>query len=257
MEIDDLLIALLFVVFGFFEFFVPAEPGHGLNGRLRNFVYAAFVLIVGAFIANMVYRVIPLEMRIHQNVTLTQSLMFALVYTVLLDFLFYWYHRAQHRFLALWALHELHHSDQELNVISSYRTYWLEYPVQALCIHLPVLYIVGIDPKGLFLAALIAICFLMFSHANIRLHLGWMSRVLVGPQVHRIHHSRHPQHRNKNLAQIFPIFDILFGTYYHPDKDEYPTTGTLTLPTDATFGRTFIKPFGTWNKIMTKLLTRT
>jgi sterol desaturase/sphingolipid hydroxylase (fatty acid hydroxylase superfamily) len=46
-----------------------------------------------------------------------------------------------------------------------------------------------------------------------------------GPQIHRIHHSVLPQHRDKNYAVWFPLWDVLFGTYYHPARDEFPPTG--------------------------------
>lgn len=254
---DELFIALLFVIFGFFEFFYPAHERQSLNGRLRNLVYAAFVLSVGAFLSSLIFKAIPFQIRIHSDFTIVQSATYALLYTALIDFLFYWYHRAQHRFLALWAIHELHHSDTELNVISSYRTYWLDYPAQTVCIHAPVIYLLGFDARGAMFAAGALIGFLMFSHANVRLNLGWMSRLLVGPQVHRIHHSNLPQHRDKNLAQVFPIYDIVFGTYYHPERDEFPPTGTTTLASDTPYLQTQIKPFQTWRKIIAKKLAKT
>jgi len=55
--------------------------------------------------------------------------------------------------------------------------------------------------------------------------LPWLDRVLVTPQVHRIHHSVERQHQDKNFADALPIFDIVFGTYVKPTRDEFPTTG--------------------------------
>ena len=42
---------------------------------------------------------------------------------------------------------------------------------------------------------------------------------------HRIHHSREIAHRDKNFAVYFPIWDVLFGTYYAPAREEFPATG--------------------------------
>lgn len=249
---DELLIAALFVVFGFFEFFNPAEAGHGREGRFRNIIYAAFVLTVGAFCSAAIYKIVPFEMRILKDLSPLQVVLYALAYVSLNDFLFYWYHRAQHKWLALWSLHELHHSDAELNVISSYRTYWLDYPAQTVLVNAPVIFVLGFHQTGVMLAVAILIFFLMFSHANMKLDLGWMSRVVVGPQVHRIHHSRLPQHRDKNLAQVWPIYDILFGTYYHPAPGEYPPTGTHSLATDASFAQTLVRPLSIWQQVWKK-----
>jgi sterol desaturase/sphingolipid hydroxylase (fatty acid hydroxylase superfamily) len=65
----------------------------------------------------------------------------------------------------------------------------------------------------------------MFYHSAIRVRLPWLDRILVTPQVHRIHHSINPAHHNRNFADIFPIFDILFGTFRRPEAEEFPPTG--------------------------------
>ena len=51
------------------------------------------------------------------------------------------------------------------------------------------------------------------------------SPLMVGPQTHRIHHSRLLQHHNRNFGVYFMLWDILFGTYYHPSRAEFPPTG--------------------------------
>src|SRR5258708_6988360 len=45
------------------------------------------------------------------------------------DLIFYWVHRAQHRYEFLWAMHSFHHSDDEVNVATSHRHYWVEKPM--------------------------------------------------------------------------------------------------------------------------------
>src|SRR5436189_6345946 len=37
------------------------------------------------------------------------------VYLLAYDFLYYWLHRAQHRYDVLWSIHKLHHSDTNVN----------------------------------------------------------------------------------------------------------------------------------------------
>jgi sterol desaturase/sphingolipid hydroxylase (fatty acid hydroxylase superfamily) len=65
------------------------------------------------------------------------------------------------------------------------------------------------------------------NHANVRLNFGGLTPIISGPQWHRIHHSIYTEHHDKNFAAFFPFIDILFGTYYQPRKDEYPSTGLL------------------------------
>ena len=88
--------------------------------------------------------------------------------------------------------------------------------------------------------------FLVFGHANLRVELGAWSVVVCGPQVHRIHHSRLPEHADRNFAQIFPWIDRLFGTYHAPCAGEFPPTGTRELASDAPVPAALARPFRIW-----------
>ena len=70
--------------------------------------------------------------------------------------------------------------------------------------------------------------------------------VITGPQYHRIHHSFQLEHLDKNFAAFFPIWDILFGTYYHPGKDEFPSTGLLSGETYSNLWLASTLPFREW-----------
>jgi hypothetical protein len=87
---------------------------------------------------------------------------------------------------------------------------------------------------------------LIFSHANLRLSLGPLESLVCGPQVHRIHHSRLPAHRDRNFAQYFPFLDRLFGTYHAPAAGEFPPTGVPGLASDAPIGTALMRPFRIW-----------
>ena len=70
----------------------------------------------------------------------------------------------------------------------------------------------------------------MFYHSAIRVQLPWLDRLLVTPQVHRLHHAIKPEHHNRNFADVLPIFDIVFGTYQKPGREEFPSTGRSGFP---------------------------
>jgi len=61
-------------------------------------------------------------------------------------------------------------------------------------------------------------------HANLRTNYGPLKHILVTPQSHRIHHSREPEHVDKNFGLFLTIWDRLFGTL-HANYEEYPETG--------------------------------
>lgn len=223
-----------------------AEKGHSLSNRLLNIFYGAVLFISGVMLVGFINSIIPFRPRQLADNGIGFSILRALLYIFLTDFIFYWYHRAQHQFKNLWVIHELHHSDTELNVTTSMRTYWLERPIQALLITIPITCLVGLDSIGIKIFPVLLTAWLFFTHANLKLRLGFLTRVICGPQLHRIHHSNLAEHQGKNLAQFFPIFDILFGTYYHPGYNEFPTTGLMEKNADSPISKVMIKPFTVW-----------
>lgn len=221
----------------------PAEVGHGLAGRLRNLGHAfvfhalglaglAVWLVHGPRLSGPASAPAPLA-----------AAGLALAHLFAIDFVYYWYHRAQHRHAWLWSIHALHHADAELNATSSFRTYWFELPLQAVVVTSPALWLFGdqgpIHAAGVTLGSY---AFLIFSHCNLRLHLGPLTGLVCGPQVHRIHHSRLPAHRDRNFAQYFPFLDRLFGTYHAPGRDEFPPTGVEELASDASIASALVRP---------------
>lgn len=149
------------------------------------------------------------------------------------DFLYYCYHWIVHKVAFLWQIHKLHHMDQELDVLSTTRESWIDAFISTFFLVIPAAAIFKLDDVDPYSIGLLGgfICGSFnsfagsFTHLNAKLHLGWASTIWNGPQLHRIHHSRLPQHRDKNLCLYLPIWDVLFGTYYAPARDEYPPTG--------------------------------
>ena len=241
-----ILITSLYLIFGLFEVRFGAEKGHSFSNRLLNIFYGAVLFISGVVIVGFINSIMPFRPRQLADKGIEVSILLALLYIFLTDFIFYWYHRAQHRFKYLWVIHELHHSDTELNVTTSMRTYWLERPIQALLITVPITCLVGLDSRGIKIFPVLLTAWLFFTHANLKLRLGFLTRVICGPQLHRIHHSNLAEHQGKNLSQFFPIFDILFGTYYHPGYNEFPTTGLTEKSAESSISKVMIKPFTVW-----------
>jgi sterol desaturase/sphingolipid hydroxylase (fatty acid hydroxylase superfamily) len=124
-------------------------------------------------------------------------------------------------------MHSLHHSDENVNVATTVRHFWLESTIKALSVYA----IIGVlfRPSGAVLAAYSVLAMWNYmSHSNVRLSFGPCWWLLNSPQYHRIHHSTDPTHFNRNFAGLLPIFDILFGTQYKAAPQEYPRTGLST-----------------------------
>ena len=155
----------------------------------------------------------------------------AMIFVPLLihDGWFYWAHRLEHKVPILWAFHRIHHSDEPMNTSTFARDHFLQNGWRAFFSLFTLGLFVDLDLTEAGEAALYSTMFLvglsLFYHSAIRVQLPWLDRILVTPQVHRIHHSVEPEHHNQNFADALPIFDLVFGTYRPPTRDEFPATG--------------------------------
>jgi sterol desaturase/sphingolipid hydroxylase (fatty acid hydroxylase superfamily) len=91
-----------------------------------------------------------------------------------------------------------------------------------------------------------------FIHLNSPIRFGWFNRVVSSPQTHRIHHSNLPEHMDKNFSTMLPLWDILFGTYYHPEEHEWPSTGVTGVKVTSLW-QAVVQPFVSWSKMLREL----
>lgn len=130
------------------------------------------------------------------------------------DCVSYWMHRLFHG-RRLWRFHAVHHGSVELDWLSSTRIH----PVnEALTRAVEVLSLVvlGFPADVLAAYAPFLILWAIGLHANVDWDFGPLRFVLAGPRFHRWHHTSQEEGLDKNFAGLFPVWDLLFGTYYMP-----------------------------------------
>jgi len=239
------------LVFTALEWVYPAERAQPVRNRVFNLHYLLWsqalmlmlvppltVLIVGGLKTEY-----PHAFGWVHDLSTAYLMWFTLVYYLAFDLLYYGFHRLQHTWPLLWRQHELHHSDRSLNATTAARHHWLEEPLRVFTMALPLALLFDAPPQIIGLASILFGAWGFFIHANLRLRLGPLSSVICGPQVHRIHHSLLPQHRDKNFAAFFPIWDRIFGTWCAPQANEFPPTGMHDVE-HQTIGHALFSPFG-------------
>lgn len=147
-----------------------------------------------------------------------------LLFAVVMDFAEYIFHRAQHTIPSLWSMHSFHHSDTTLNASSTNRHFWAEQAIKSVTVYLLPSILFKTNGTVFFMYAALSM-YNIFIHMNIRIGFGKWSFLMNCPQYHRLHHSNQPEHYNCNFVALFPIFDVLFGTYHRPLTNEFPSTG--------------------------------
>ena len=134
----------------------------------------------------------------------------------------YLFHRAQHAIPILWRMHSFHHSDEDMNATTSNRHFWAEPVIKSVTIWPAAALLVHPSPAALTVYFWVSFWHYV-CHSKIDFHLGRWSWLLNTPGYHRRHHSTLPEHYNSNFAALFPIFDVISGTYRPPDG--FPPTG--------------------------------
>ncbi|WP_300975356.1 sterol desaturase family protein [Sphingomonas sp. LHG3406-1] len=161
------------------------------------------------------------------------------------DFLMYWEHRFEHRFL--WPVHAVHHSVEHLSASTSY-SHPLQFISMFFFISIP-LSMIDFGPYSMpGVVVLITGILALFIHSPVRIGFGPFRHLLVDPAYHRIHHSLEERHFDRNFSILFSFWDRLFGTMIMPARDEWPDTGIHEARSPQTVGELLAFPFRLWRK---------
>jgi sterol desaturase/sphingolipid hydroxylase (fatty acid hydroxylase superfamily) len=130
-------------------------------------------------------------------------------------FVFYWWHRWRHEVHFLWrAFHQVHHSPQRIEVITSFYKHPGEMVVNSLIGSLLVYAVLGLSLQA---GAIYTACTALgefFYHTNVKTP-RWVGYFFQRPEMHRIHHQ---YGRHKNNYGDIAWWDMLFGTYENPKE---------------------------------------
>ena len=130
-------------------------------------------------------------------------------------FVFYWWHRWRHEVDALWRFfHQIHHSPQRIEVITSFYKHPGEMVVNSLIGSLLVYTVLGLSMEGGMAYTACTALGEFFYHTNIRTP-RWIGYFFQRPEMHRVHHQ-YGRHKN-NYGDIV-WWDMLFGTYENPKE---------------------------------------
>ena len=130
----------------------------------------------------------------------------------------------------------MHHSSEEFNLSCALRQTISAFVGVYFFLYIPMA-IIGIPAEVVALLAPIHLFSQFWYHTRIINKLGWLEYILVTPSHHRVHHAINPEYIDKNLSEIFIVWDKLFGTFQAELKEVPPVYGTL-------------KPARTWNPVI-------
>ena len=137
----------------------------------------------------------------------------AVVGYLVFTFLYYWWHRWRHESPLLWRwLHQLHHSPQRVEVVTSFYKHPFELVANSVLSSIVGYLIVGLGPEAAAGTVLLAGLAELFYHWNVRTPY-WLGFIVQRPESHCVHHEEGLH--SYNYADL-PIWDMLFGTFRNP-----------------------------------------
>lgn len=171
----------------------------------------------------------------------------ALLAIAMIDFCDYLSHRLMHTRWG-WPSHAAHHSDTDVNAFSVFRIHAFEaflmsmtYLVVLTWMQLPHLLPV------VFLARLVHN---MYVHLDLDWDHGVLKYLIASPRFHRWHHADTTEAIGKNLANVMPIYDVIFGTYYVPGPCRAPMGAQSAGLSDKNPLLIWIFPFQAWGTLL-------
>jgi sterol desaturase/sphingolipid hydroxylase (fatty acid hydroxylase superfamily) len=142
----------------------------------------------------------------------------------------YWIHRLSHTTPLLWRLHATHHSPHRLYFFNAGRFHPLDTAIGYGLGIVPLL-LLGAGPEVFVLHSTWIGVHGLYQHCNIHLRLGPLNYVFSMAELHRWHHSLILEEANRNYGNNLIVYDLLFGTFFHPsDRDASEAVGLADMP---------------------------
>ena len=218
--ITGLILTSLFLILFLLERFIPLRAArHALARRLlvnlcvsTVAIGAAAVLVQPAATGTLQY-VSDRRFGLLYLVDIAAPVQLVIGF-VLMDLMFYYWHRANHKIPFLWRFHNVHHIDPDLDVSTAFRFHFGEVALSA-GFRVFQIALIGVSPLTFAIYELVFQANTLFQHSNMRMPV-WaerlLNKILVTPRMHGIHHSAVWRENNSNYSVGFPWWDRLHRT---------------------------------------------
>lgn len=131
---------------------------------------------------------------------------------LVVDFVYYWFHRASHQVRWLWATHAVHHSATQMTLPAAIRLGWTGSLSMGWLIFAPVL-LAGFPPTVLAAMLALNLLYQFPLHTEAIGRLGALEWLFNTPSHHRAHHSRDEAYLDCNFGGVLILWDRMFGTF--------------------------------------------
>lgn len=180
--------------------------------------------VVGAFTKAGIFAIYLAVYNHWRLFTLPSTPLTWLLAFLLVDLLYYWFHRLSHEVNFLWAAHIVHHQSEEYNLSVALRQSWWQ-GLFSFWFYIPVA-LLGVHPLVIITVGAFVTLYQFWIHTKAIGRMGPFEWLFNTPSHHRVHHGSDPKYIDRNHAGTLIIWDKLFGTYQR--EEEEPIYGITT-----------------------------
>jgi sterol desaturase/sphingolipid hydroxylase (fatty acid hydroxylase superfamily) len=255
------LFFVLVIVFGILERFWPSIPNQpklrrGLGVDILYWFFTPLVTQILVMIA-IALVMLPVYVLLGRSLDLNSILagygpvakiplwQQGLIVIVLGDFMGYWTHRLNHTITQLWMFHAIHHSAETVDWLTAVRIHPVNDIFSKGIQALPII-LLGFSPIAVELYTPILSAYIALIHANVSWNYGPFRYAIASPAFHRWHHEMDKKAWGKNYAGLFPIYDVIFGTFYLPLNQQPKEFGIYGEKMTENFIDQMLYPFRNW-----------
>lgn len=217
---DYILIGLIVLFFSFEQIMKsPFNFKRRINHLFQNVLFLIVIVIINIFFVT--FQVFSIEWLNSNHIGLLYLIELPLwakliISVALYDVTAYWLHRGTHKIPLLWRFHRVHHSDTTMDSSTVFRAH----PIELIFVfgigNIVTAALFGTDVFSMALYYFFLNIFFFIEHANLN-YPRWLNStfglIFVMPDHHRVHHQQDQFYTDSNFADIFIIWDRLFGTF--------------------------------------------
>lgn len=187
---------------------------------VRNFMLGAGYQVTELLFAGLIAFPVYALAYHHRIATVELGWVTGILLFVLVDFTFYWFHRASHRVRWLWCTHVTHHSSERMNFSTAMRQNATNIFNGGWLFYVPLAFI-GFNPVWIGICFALSLVYQFFIHTTLvtKLHPA-IEFVMNTPNHHRVHHASNEGYIDTNYAGVFIVWDRLFGTFAAERADQ-------------------------------------
>ncbi|HMK04711.1 MAG TPA: sterol desaturase family protein [Ferruginibacter sp.] len=217
-----------------------------LKDTIQNIYFTLLNAGLDLFLRGVFYISVLTWVYQHHLIKIENAWLYWFTLFILEDLAFYVEHRVDHYCRIFWAIHVTHHSSEEFNMTTGFRSSVFQ-PVYRFIYLMPLAFL-GFHPLDIvFMYSLTQTYGILVHTQYINKMPRWFEAFFVSPSHHRVHHASNVIYLDRNMGMCLIIWDKLFGSFQDEIKEE-PVKYGLTKRVENS-GNPFKILFHEWQNI--------